>query len=92
MSDESNAAVPPTVNNGVEFRVLIRGLKLDETTRATIDAAIRSAVLHEIATIDSGGNHRIVSPSEDPQTRSVLEDISRTLGMIVEKTVEAALA
>lgn len=89
MSDQPNTMTTPTVDNGVEFRVLIRGLKLDQTTRALIDAAIRSAVLHEVATIDTGGNNRIVSPSEDPQTRSLLGNLSSVLGLILNKDVQA---
>jgi hypothetical protein len=65
MSDQPNTMATPTMDTDVEFRVLIRGLKLDQATRALIYAAIRSAILHEVATIDTGSKNRIVSPSED---------------------------
>ncbi len=89
MSDQSKIIVPPTtVDNDVKLRVLIRGLKLDQPTRALIDAAIRSAVFREIAAIDTGVNHRIISPSDDPQTRSLLGDqLGKTLGLILNREV-----
>jgi len=90
MSDQRNVGPPlPIVSNNVEFRVLIRGLKLDESTRTLIDAAIRSAVLHEVAAIDHGGSRRIASPSEDSETRSLLPGIGRLLGLILQKDIQA---
>ena len=73
MNDVSVTTTAPAaaVSTEVELRVLIRGLKLDDTTRSLIDAAIRSAVLQELAAIDNKGIRRIASPGSDPQTRSI---------------------
>jgi hypothetical protein len=87
VSDQPRAVSPTAVSNYVEFRVLIRGLRLDETTRGLIDAAIRSAVLQELATIDNSEDRLIASPSDDPHTRSLI-DLDNTCNHVCEEVCE----
>lgn len=87
MSNQPNIVPNQDIDYDVEFRVLIRGLKLNQTTLALIDTAIQSAVLQEVATIDTGVRHRIVSPNDDPQTRSVLGNLSKILGLILNRDI-----
>lgn len=55
----------------VELHVVVLGVKLDDAVKATVEAAIRNAVLRELATIDNLGARRIGDPGGDPQTRSI---------------------
>lgn len=77
---------PSVTATDVELRVLIRGLKLSDDTRKLIDAAIRSAVLQELAAIDHNGTPQISSPANDPQTRSIFDNLARwntpTMGLV----------
>jgi hypothetical protein len=82
----SKNANPVDTNNNREFRVVIRGLKLDQTTRALMDAAIRSAVMQEIAALGPTGGldlSAIKAPADDPTTRSFLNAPGKVLGMIL---------
>jgi hypothetical protein len=84
MTDRQNT-MTSSMTADLELRVLVQGLQLDDTTRALIDAAIRSAVLQELATIDTHGTRRISSPQTDPQTRSILGNAAnKVLGLVVK--------
>jgi hypothetical protein len=86
MSTPVTAPINPQPDAGVEFRVIIRGLQLDDRTKALIDAAIRSAVLNEIGSLDPGGGVRFLEPAADPQTRSILGNPLRTiLGLVLNR-------
>ena len=85
MRPYDNPVPLPPGGTDVEFRVLICGVKLDETTRTFIDAAIRSAILQEVATIDEASPRRLLSPGDDPQTRSGLGLAREVLGLVLER-------
>ena len=78
------SVVSSASGDSVTFQVLLRGLNLDQATRTTIDGLIRSAVLAQVATIDTGGDLRIAAPSGNPQVRSVLGDLSHILGLWIQ--------
>src|SRR5262249_56554878 len=85
MSNPLDPTVTQTPGQGVEFRVIIRGLKLDDTARKLIDSAIRNAVKRELATLDSGAQSRILDQAHAPQTRAAL--LGPPLGMVVDKII-----
>ncbi len=83
MSSPANMVSVTKSDDGVEFRVLLRGLKLDDNTRTLLDATIHSAVLQEIAFLDLPVTPQVTSPAEDPQTRSIFEGLASTIRGLV---------
>jgi len=76
----------PTVveGSGSEFRVVLRGLNLDQVTKERIDAVIRSAVLQVIASMDHRPDLQVRPPADDPGTRSLLSGIdNKILGLVL---------
>jgi hypothetical protein len=59
----------PPIGDDLEFHAVVQGIRLDDTTKALIEAAIRSAVMQEIAKIDNKGVRQIGAPSSDHKTR-----------------------
>lgn len=89
------AAAPVSVTSfgsgdSITFRVVLRGLNLDQATRTTIDALIRSAVLAEVARIDTGSDLRISAPASNLQVRSVLGDMPHLLGLWIQTPAPSA--
>jgi Clostripain family len=80
-------ATPPNTTivqgPGPEFRVLLRGLNLDQSTKDRLNAAIRTAMLQTVASIDLAGDLQIASAASDPQTRSLLGTVTKILGLIL---------
>ncbi|RWO36468.1 MAG: hypothetical protein EOS11_32455 [Mesorhizobium sp.] len=60
---------PRPIGDDLEFHAVVRGIRLDDATKTLIDAAIRSAVMQEIARIDNRGVRQIGIPGSDLTTR-----------------------
>ena len=76
----------PVMATDVVLHVLIRGLTLDDSKKALIDAAIRAAVLQELAVIDNHADRRIAPAQDDAQTRALRGRLTgNVLGLVVTK-------
>jgi hypothetical protein len=83
VASSRRAPTGPTIvqGSGSEFRVLLRGLALDEVAKDRIDAAIRSAVLQVVATVDDGRDLQLGPAASDAEVRSIFGGLGRVLGM-----------
>lgn len=77
--------------NTVEFRVTIKGLELSPEQQVAMDAAIRRAVLSELADIDVGPEHSLLlrgQPEPEQGAESAMFDspgvVPFILGLIIE--------
>lgn len=81
--NDSSSAPAAAVSTNVVLRVVIRGLRLNEVTKTLIDAAVRSAVLRELAILDVAGERQIGRPEDDPTIRSISNSLGhQILGLV----------
>jgi hypothetical protein len=65
-------AASPATAEQVEFRILLRGLKLDPSTERALCQEIRSAILQEISHLGHDGEIHVTSFGAQPQARPLL--------------------
>jgi len=73
MDAAPTSAGPTSSPDGLQIRVTIRGVPLDDTTKKLIDTELRSAVMRELATTDNQGTRKLSILDPDAKTRSLLE-------------------
>jgi len=80
-------ATSPTTEQ-MEFRILLRGVKLDPSLEKALCQEIRNAILQEISQLGHDGEIHITSFEAQPQVRPLLGESSRLMGMVVTNAVE----
>lgn len=82
-------ATSPAAAEQVEFRVVLRGVKLEPSMEKMLCQEIRNAILQEISQRRHGGELRVTSFGEKLQARPLLGETSRLVGMVVTSAAES---
>lgn len=81
---------PASPPGDAEYRVALRGLDLDQATKERVEAAIQSAVLHEVAALDLKGTADMNAPVAGPETRFGFRDLLPIIMGIVYRAAPEA--
>ncbi len=81
-------ATSPAEVEQVEFRVVLRGVRLEPSMEKMLCQEIRNAILQEISQRKHGGELHVTSFGEKPEERPLLGGSSRLVGMVVTSAAE----
>jgi hypothetical protein len=78
----------PMAAEQVEFRVVLRGVRLEPSMEKTLCQEIRNTILQELSQRKHGGELRVTSFGEQTRARPLLGE-SRLVGMVVTSASES---
>ncbi|MCY1079150.1 hypothetical protein [Archangium lansingense] len=82
----SREAASPAAAGQVEFRVVLRGVKLDPSTEKAFGQELRIAVLQQLSQLEHDEELHATAFGEQPEARPLVSKTSRLLGTIVTST------
>jgi hypothetical protein len=71
-----------------EFRVVLRGVKLDPALEKALCQELRITIMQELSLLGYGGELHATAFGEQPQARPLVSKSSRLLGMVVTSAAE----
>jgi hypothetical protein len=88
-AEAAQEAVSQAAAEQAEFRVVLRGVKLDPALEKALCQELRITIMQELSHIGHGGELHATSFTDYPYSRPLLNKSSRVLGMVVTSTPES---
>ncbi|HVG60555.1 MAG TPA: hypothetical protein VNA24_18495 [Hyalangium sp.] len=88
-AEAAQVAAPQAAADHAEFRVVLRGVKLDPALEKALCQELRITIIQELSLLGYGGELHATAFGEQPRSRPLVSKSSRLLGMVITSTAES---